>query len=254
VFEGGAKISLVRKSMRRLIRSLNSKDRVAFITFDTNVRVLMPFCELNEMAKENALSVIGNLRSGSQTNLCGGVAEGIQQLLNHRVNEVAAVLLFTDGQANVGVSSTEGIVQNVLQLVAPETKINPAEIEGWTVVQVGTWLNSNGLGMYQGVFGQQQVDGGILKNDLNEDILVNTLGVSKLHVGKFLRELEKIRGVNNQSEGQPANSTKMDNRKNFRLHTFVFDHQIQRYVNENFFDYPFSLNLLVDLPIDYSRL
>jgi hypothetical protein len=221
---GGEKISLVRKSMRRLVRSLGSKDRVAFVTFDTNVQLILPFCELNEVNKEKALSIIGNIRSNSQTNLCGGVEEGIRQLLNHRVNEVAAVLLFTDGQANVGISSAEGIVKHVVQLVSPETQINPAEVEGWTVVQVCNWLNTSGLGMYQNVFGEQQVDGGILKNDLNADILENTLGVSKLHIGKFLRELEKIRGVNNQIEGQSENSTKMNNnnRNNFRLHTFGF--------------------------------
>jgi len=224
----GEKISLVRKSMRRLIRSLGSKDRVAFITFDTTVRVVMNFCELNEKNKDQAFKIIGALKSGSQTNLSGGVEEGIRQLLNNRVNEVAAVLLFTDGAANAGITSTEGIVQSVLQLVNPPSQImNPEEIEKWTVAQVGTWLEQNNLGMYTHVFTQNQIDGNILINDLTEDLLSNNLNVSNLHIPKMLRGILKLKGVDESSqvEGQPTTTKKKaenSSRRDFRLHTFGF--------------------------------
>lgn len=220
----GDKISLVRKSMRRLVRSVQRGDRVAFVTFDSRVKVLMNFCEMNQTNKEKALDLITKLKAGSSTNLCGGIVEGVEQLMNNRVNEIAAVLLFTDGQANVGVRNTVGITQEVLKVSNALHSLNQKDVESWSVEDVCQWLKNNNLGAYETNFRQQNIDGSIVKHDLNEEMLTN-LGIQVFHLGKFSRELAKLREDNPAEEGQNAAATsteKQNQPEGFRLHTFGF--------------------------------
>lgn len=219
----GEKISLVRKSMRRLLRSMGDRDRVAFISFDTQVETVMDFCNMTEENKQRAFKLIKNLRDGSSTNLVGGVCSGVETLLKNRVNEVAAVLLFTDGEANVGVRSKEGIVKAVLDLTARQTPLDLSNVEGWSVEDVGRWLESKNLQMYKRSFSIQKIDGGILLHDLNEEILTNELNVSGIHRAKFMREITKLREnfAGEGMEGQQG-STKPSTPQGFRLHTFGF--------------------------------
>lgn len=222
----GNKISLVRKSMRRLVRSMGNRDRVAFVTFDTSVNVLMNFCTMDEDNKQRAFDLITHLREGSSTNLCGGVVTGVQHLLDNRVNEVAAVLLFTDGQANVGIRTPKGIVDEVLKLTG--SRSYSKDVTKWTVEDVQSWLGRTNLKMYTTQFLNQGVDGGILLNDINEENLRTDLGVASLHVSKFMREICKLResilqgeGVEGQAPGgQEQNSNTVP--EGFRLHTFGF--------------------------------
>jgi len=206
----GDKISLVRKSMRRLIRNLGSQDRVALVTFDSRVSTVMQFCNLDEQNKTKAYDIIANLRAGTSTNLCGGVVEGVEQLLANRVNDVASILLFTDGQANVGHRDTHTIMNEVLQVAGKQKNI-----ESWSVEEVVQWLNEIGLPMYCPNFRRENIDGSILKMDLTKEMLTENLEVSPLHVSKFMREAEKLRGA--EGEGESTNKV-----QGFRLHTFGF--------------------------------
>jgi len=208
----GEKISLVRKSMRRLIRNLGSQDRVALVTFDSRVSTVMQFHNLNEQNKTKAYDIISNLRAGTSTNLCGGVVEGVEQLLTNRVNDVASILLFTDGQANVGHRDTHSIVNEVLQVAGAG---NHKKVESWSVEDVVQWLNKIGLQMYCPNFRRENIDGSILKMDLTKEMLTENLEVSPLHVSKIMREAEKLR----ETEGEGETTNKV---QGFRLHTFGF--------------------------------
>lgn len=219
---GGNKISLVRKSMRRLVRSMGNRDRVAFVTFDTGVNVLMNFCTMDEDNKQRAFDLITHLREGSSTNLCGGVTIGVQHLLDNRVNEVAAILLFTDGQANIGIRTPKGIVEEVLKLTNGVT--GSSDIAKWSVNDVQSWLRKKNLDMYSHQFMNQGVDGGILLNDINEEHLRRDLRVSGLHVSKFMREITALResALGAQREGEVASGQQNPVPEGFRLHTFGF--------------------------------
>jgi len=211
----GQKISLVRKSMRRLIRNLGSQDRVCLVTFDSRVETVMDFCTLNEGNKQRAYDIISGLKAGTSTALCGGVVEGVQQLLNNRVNDVASVLLFTDGQANVGFRDTTAIVNEVLRVSGAGLG---SKVEEWSVEQVSQWLRSVSLPMYCQGFAQQGVDGSILKFDITKEMLTETLNVQPLHASKLFREIEKLRGTTS-AEGEKTGDDKV---QGFRLHTFGF--------------------------------
>lgn len=184
----GQKISLVRKSMRRLVRNLGSKDRVCFVTFDTNVKTVMEFTIMNEDGKERARNLVAKLKSGTSTNLCGGLVTGLEKIKSNLKNEVAAVLLFTDGQANVGEQTPEGILaaaSKVMGKVEDPTHWKPAHVQ--------KWLTQVGLQQYSSVFEANSVDGMMLLTDLTDEVLLTELNIKKLHMGKFKRELSKLR-------------------------------------------------------------
>lgn len=84
---------------------VNSKDRLSLVTYDTNVYLNFQLKAMNKENKEAALQSIKALKTGSSTNLCGGLMKGLVQIVNRGAgekNEVASVLLFTDGLANHG--------------------------------------------------------------------------------------------------------------------------------------------------------
>lgn len=196
----GQKMSLVRKSMRRLVRNLGSKDRVCFITFDTDVNTLMEFTRMDENGKERARNLVKNLREGSSTNLAGGLVTGIETLRDNFQNEVTSVLLFTDGEANVGEQSIQGILK-LAKDAAGQSNI-PTK---WSVLEVQKWLRKSGLDQYALNFKENAVDGMMLLNDINAEILQRDLGVKPLHLKKFEREMlvlkEKFE-ANNTQEGE----------------------------------------------------
>ena len=87
---------------------VKSDDRLSIVTYDTNVTLDF---ELKKMTKDNktsCLEKIKNISSGSSTNLSGGLLKGLEQMAERKKdkNELASVLLFTDGLANHGEFST----------------------------------------------------------------------------------------------------------------------------------------------------
>eukprot|EP00494_Astrolonche_serrata_P022653 UN22910 len=92
-------------------------------------------------------------------------------------NDVCAILIFTDGQANEGVTNTKDILAAALKATAPTIKpIKHSDPEKWTVDEVCTWLVHVGLDQYVDIFKQNKVDGQILCQDLDCDILKDDLG------------------------------------------------------------------------------
>merc|ERR1712087_989622 len=66
--------------------------------------------------------------------------------------------------------------------------------EEWSVKEVCFWLNRIHLDKYIKPFRDQIIDGSILLRDLDDQMLVNELGVKRLHVKKLQREIGKLAG------------------------------------------------------------
>lgn len=99
------KLPLLQSSLRLLVKQLNENDRVAIVTYAGRAGLVLPSTPGNQQGR--ILQAIDNLTAGGSTN--GG--EGIQ--LAYRVaqegfreNGLNRVMLGTDGDFNVGVSST----------------------------------------------------------------------------------------------------------------------------------------------------
>lgn len=114
----GPKIDLVRKTLTFMVDQLRPKDRIALVEFDTHVDTPLQLTRLDsEDRRAAAKDAIAGLCDGTCTNLSGGLFEGYNVLKKRtEFNEVASILLFTDGHANEGITATEGIVAGVTNI------------------------------------------------------------------------------------------------------------------------------------------
>ncbi|ETO28348.1 neurabin-1-like protein [Reticulomyxa filosa] len=63
----------------------------------------------------------------------------------------------------------------------------------WSTLEVCHWLNSIYLNKYANNFSSLSIDGSILLNDLDENMLTTELGIKKIHLKKCLREISKLK-------------------------------------------------------------
>ena len=96
----GAKLQAACAAAQQLVRQLTPADRICVISFDSEVRTVVPLSP----PSEEAITRIGRIRSGGQTALFDGWRSGMESLLQAEElqHHQKRVLLLTDGQANVG--------------------------------------------------------------------------------------------------------------------------------------------------------
>lgn len=95
-------------------RGLQQDDKFSLVAFDSNVDLQLHLTAMDAAGKKKALETVRALNTGSTTNLSGGLLRGIDVLASEgQPNANRAVLLFTDGIANNGITDTAGIVAAV---------------------------------------------------------------------------------------------------------------------------------------------
>ena len=111
------KLPLVQRSLSRLVRELGANDRVSIVVYAGASGLILPPTSGAEQHK--ILAAIDKLRAGGSTNGGAGIqlayATAREQFIRHGTNRV---LLCTDGDFNVGVTSTGELVR----LAAEEAK------------------------------------------------------------------------------------------------------------------------------------
>lgn len=109
----GEKINSVRETLMLLQKQMGGQDSVSLVTFDTQVKCIMPLTKLkSSLEKERFKRCVEKISSGSSTNLSGGLAEGIKQLKRSEAkNTVRAIILLTDGHANHGISDMDKLAR-----------------------------------------------------------------------------------------------------------------------------------------------
>lgn len=82
---------------------MTAKDQLAVVTFDDFVYVDFDLRKMDASNKKFACSKIKAISDGTNTNLSSGLIKGLSLMVDRTTkNEVASVLLFTDGIANRG--------------------------------------------------------------------------------------------------------------------------------------------------------
>ncbi|MFN5604291.1 MAG: vWA domain-containing protein, partial [Actinomycetes bacterium] len=91
----GRPLDSVRKAVLELLRVAGANDRIAVVTFDTSVDVVLP------LDHHDVTTVAGRIRaihSGGSTNLSAGWLKGVEILTAaKRPDSVARVVVLTDG-------------------------------------------------------------------------------------------------------------------------------------------------------------
>jgi Ca-activated chloride channel family protein len=108
----GSKLSHARKAARFLASELTERDRLAIVTFDGEVTVLVPSQPVRDPLL--FISAINSIHSGGCTALFDGWLAGATQVASQLDPQgLNRVLLLSDGQANEGLTRADAIAAKV---------------------------------------------------------------------------------------------------------------------------------------------
>jgi Ca-activated chloride channel family protein len=138
------RLEMVKQSLDLMISRLQPNDMVAIVAYNENAWTVLNSTPLtNRQAIRNALY---NLRPGGSTNVSAGLQLGYQHAMNMLDGQANnRVILCSDGVANTGDTSIEGILESVNGYVQ----------RGVTLTTVGV-----GMGNYNDVLLEQLADKG----------------------------------------------------------------------------------------------
>ena len=106
------KLPLAKASLRLLTQRLRPQDRVSLVVYAGRTEVVLPSTPASD--KATILAAIDQLNAAGSTNGEAALKLAYQQAQAHRLsNGINRILLLTDGDFNVGVSSVDGIKQMV---------------------------------------------------------------------------------------------------------------------------------------------
>ena len=108
----GSKLSYARKAARFLASELTERDRLAIVTFDDEINVLVPSQPVRDPLL--FISAINTIQAGGCTALFDGWLAGAMQVANQLdPTGLNRVLLLSDGQANEGLTDAAAIAAKV---------------------------------------------------------------------------------------------------------------------------------------------
>ena len=140
----GGRLELVKQSLQLLVDQLRPQDTVAIIAYSTEARVVL--YPTSGTDRDTILRAVYSLRPENSTNAEAGLRLGYQVAWDFfRADAVNRVILASDGVANAGNTSPDGILQFVKDYVA----------QGITLTAVGV-----GMGNFNDVLLEQLANNG----------------------------------------------------------------------------------------------
>lgn len=104
----GEKLKWSKRAIRKIIKHLTPADKLHFIVYDRNVEVIFEDGDLTD--KETLVNLVRKIRDKTTTNLSGGLQRAHDILKKNKdVSFSKRIFLFSDGQANEGITSEKGL-------------------------------------------------------------------------------------------------------------------------------------------------
>jgi Ca-activated chloride channel family protein len=108
----GDKLLHAKEAARQLVSQLRATDRVAIVSYGSDVTLVLPSTRATAQAKAAAFHAIAAIYDNGGTNLSGGLIQGREQIeLFPEAGAVERVVLISDGQANEGIVHPDGLAQ-----------------------------------------------------------------------------------------------------------------------------------------------
>lgn len=105
----GDKIAYAKKSVLKLLDHLQPGDFAGVVRFSTESSTLAPPAEMTQKRRDELKAKVGDLQSDGWTNFSGGMCDALEHVNKLDLPEgvVIRVIMFTDGQANKGVATSQ---------------------------------------------------------------------------------------------------------------------------------------------------
>lgn len=107
----GDKMEYTKKTLLKLIEHLQPGDYCGLVTFTSHVDVVSPLIEMTQSTKEKLKLAVGQLGPQGSTDYTGGMLTGLDIANKSDLPKetILRVIMFTDGEANQGISDPAGI-------------------------------------------------------------------------------------------------------------------------------------------------
>jgi Ca-activated chloride channel family protein len=108
------KLPLLKEGFQKMVAQLNEKDRVAIVVYASNAGTVIEPTICDKRGRDLIIGALGRLNSGGSTAGAGGIKEAYKLLQKNFIpGGTNRVILATDGDFNVGVSSNTGLINLV---------------------------------------------------------------------------------------------------------------------------------------------
>ncbi|MCE9668364.1 von Willebrand factor type A domain-containing protein [Myxococcus stipitatus] len=115
--QGEERLGLVKRALRLLVEALDERDRVSIVAYGSDARQVLPPTRLAD--KQRLLAAINRLDISGSTNAQAGMELGYRIASEHLVpGGINRVILCSDGVANNGITSADGIWRRVKEYAA----------------------------------------------------------------------------------------------------------------------------------------
>jgi Ca-activated chloride channel family protein len=111
----GEKMAYTKRSLIKLIDHLTAEDTLGLVSFATDATIDFPAEKMTPDAKARAKKVVDGYRDTGNTFLSGGLMRAVEMVgtLDLGDTTITRIILFTDGQPNLGVTQPEGLANLV---------------------------------------------------------------------------------------------------------------------------------------------
>jgi len=145
----GQKIEYAKQAILNLLSGLSARDRLAIIGYSNRVWTYSELTNVTAANRERLESIISNISVGGNTNLGGGLQEGIDTLLaTGRDGNLGKVVLISDGLANRGIIHPEALGSIASIAVEEEFGISTVGVGDDFNEQLMTAIADRGAGNY----------------------------------------------------------------------------------------------------------
>jgi len=113
----GPKLEYTKRSLDKLVDHLTAEDTLGLVSFGDDATVDFRPEKMTPEAKIRVKKVIHGYRTSGSTFLSGGLIKALELLVGQDLGEttITRVILFTDGQPNIGISSIDGLSSIITQ-------------------------------------------------------------------------------------------------------------------------------------------
>jgi Ca-activated chloride channel family protein len=117
------RLGLVKKSLRLLVEQLGNQDKVGIVVYGSQGRMVLEPTSIDE--KQKILAAIEELQTEGSTNAEEGLAIGYAMASEYfKEGAINRVILASDGVANVGDTSANGILQTVKEYAQDDISLS----------------------------------------------------------------------------------------------------------------------------------
>lgn len=195
------KIEYAKSAARRLVNVLGDKDRVAIVSYGSDVTVDFYSQPVTDATRMSLFRAINNIAVGGGTNLSGGFQRGYSEVSKWKTPEtINRVILMSDGHANIGITNSHQLSELAANALRSSVSVSTIGVGLHYNEDLMTNMANLGAGNYYFVDRDETIVGIFDKElqGLASTVARNTAVVIKLGDGVRLTELH---GFNHQVAG-----------------------------------------------------